>query len=82
MYHYKTEWEEMDKKMKEMEEENRRRARENARIESIQSKQKKKQKSKENGKKQKGYVAGAKAVNDDSEVYCHSNLSDCGFEGN
>ena len=67
MYHYKTEWEEMDKKMKEMEEENRRRARENARIESIQSKQKKKQKSKENGKKQKGYVAGAKAVNDDAK---------------
>ena len=46
---YHEEWEEMDRKMKEMEEENRRRARENARIESIQSKQKKKQKSKEHG---------------------------------
>ena len=57
----------MDKKMKEMEEENRRRAREIARIESIQSKQKKKQKSKENGTKQKGYVAGAKMVNDDAK---------------
>ena len=53
--------------MKEMEEENRRRARENARIESIQSKQKKKQKSKEHGTKQKGYVAGAKTVNDDAK---------------
>jgi hypothetical protein len=64
---YHEEWEEMDRKMKEMEEENRRRARENARIESIQSKQKKKQKSKEHGTKQKGYVAGAKTVNDDAK---------------
>jgi hypothetical protein len=64
---HRTEWEEMDKKMKEMEEENRRRAREIARVESIQSKKKKKQKSKENGTKQKGYVAGAKMVNDDAK---------------